>query len=105
MGNRKRKKHGDSDMAANKHVKGSTDALTKIMEAGFDKVRAEIEKLRQEFKHEIDEMKHEIQSVKQSIPFTQDEVDTLKEKAETNMQIMKGGLEELNKKIVALEVQ
>ena len=75
------------------------------MEAGFDKVRVEIEKLRQEFKHEIDEMKHEIQSVKQSIPFTQDEVDTLKEKAETNMQIMKGGLEELNKKIVALEVQ
>ena len=105
MGNRKRKKHSDSDMAANEDMKGSIDALTKTMEAGFDKVRAEIEKLRQEFKHEIVEMKHEIQSVKQSITFTQDEVDTLKEKAETNTQIMKGGLEELNKKIVALEVQ
>ena len=105
MGNRKRKKHSDSDMAANEDMKGSMDALTKTMEAGFDKVRAEIEKLRQEFKHEIVEMKHEIQSVKQSITFTQDEVDTLKEKAETNTQIMKGGLEELNKKIVALEVQ
>ena len=105
MGNRKRKKHSDSDMAANEDMKGSIDALTKTMEAGFDKVRAEIEKLRQEFKQEIVEMKHEIQSVKQSITFTQDEVDTLKEKAETNTQIMKGGLEELNKKIVALEVQ
>ena len=105
MGNRKRKKHSDSDMAANEDMKGSIDALTKTVEAGFDKVRAEIEKLRQEFKHEIVEMKHEIQSVKQSITFTQDEVDTLKEKAETNTQIMKGGLEELNKKIVALEAQ
>ena len=50
-------------------------------------------------------MKHEIQSVKQSITFTQYEVDTLKEKAETNMKEMKGGLEELNKNIVALKVQ
>ena len=50
-------------------------------------------------------MKHEIQSVKQSITFTQYKVDTLKEKAETNMKEMKGGLEELNKKIVALKVQ
>ena len=32
--------------------------------------------------------KHEIQSVKQSITFTQDEVDTLKEKAETNVKEM-----------------
>lgn len=108
MGNRKkRKKHSDSDMAASEDTKaeGSIDALIKTMEAGFDSVRAEIEKLRQEFKHEIVEMKHEIQSIKQSITFTQDEVDTLKEKAETNMTEVKGGLEELNKKIAALEVQ
>ena len=50
-------------------------------------------------------MKHEIQSVKQSITFMKDEVDTLKEKAETNIKEMKGGLEERNKKIVAVEVQ
>ena len=50
-------------------------------------------------------MKREIQSVKQSITFTQDEVDTLKVKAETNMKETKDGLEELNKKIVSLEVQ
>ena len=92
-------------MAANEDMNGSIDALIKTMETGFDSVRAEIEKLRQEFKHEIVEMKHEIQSVKQSITFTQDEVDTLKEKAETNIKEMKGGLEELNKKVVALEVQ
>ena len=106
MGNRKkRKKHSNSDMAVNEDMKGSIDALIKTMETGFDSVRAEIEKLRQEFKHEIVEMKHEIQSVKQSITFTQDEVDTQKEKAETNRKEMKGGLEELNKKVVALEVQ
>jgi len=46
-----------------------------------------------------------IQSVKQSITFTQEEVDTLKEKAETIMKETKCGLEELNKKIVSLEVQ
>ena len=104
---KERRKLSDSDMAANEDMKSSIDALTKTMEAGFDKVRAEIEneKLRQAFKHEIEEMKHEIQSVKRSITFTQGEVDTLKEKAETNMRETKGGLEELNKKIVALEVQ
>jgi len=75
------------------------------VEDGFDSVRVEIEKLRQEFKHKIIEMKHDIQSVKQSITFSQSEVDTLKEKAETNMKETKGGLEEQNKKIVALEVQ
>ena len=75
MGNRKkRKKHSDSDMAANEDIKGSIDALMKTMQEGFDTVCTEIEKLRQEFKHEIDEMKHEIQSVKQSITFTQYEV-------------------------------
>ena len=58
-------------------------------------VKRAIEILCQEFKNEIDKMKHEIQY----------EVDTMKEKAETNMKEMKGGLEELNKKIVALEVQ
>ena len=106
MGNRKkRKKHSDSDMAANGDMKGSIDGLIKTMEDGFDSVRAEIGKLRQEFKHEMSEVKHEIQSVKQSITFTQYEVDTLKEKAETNMKETKGGLEELNKKIGALEVQ
>jgi len=43
MGNRKkRKKHSDSDMAANEDMKGSIDALTKTMEDGFDTVRAEI---------------------------------------------------------------
>ena len=100
MGNRKkRKKHSDSDMAANKDMKGSIDAVMKTMQEGFDTVCAEIEKLRQEFKHEIDKMKHEIQSVKQNIT-TQYEVDTMK-KAETNMKEMKGGLEGLNKKIVA----
>ena len=92
-------------MVANEDMKSSIDTLTQTMEARFDKVRAEIEKLRQEFKHEIDEMKHEIQSVKQSITFMQGEVDTLKEKVETNMKEKKGGLEKLNKKIVALEVQ
>ena len=50
-------------------------------------------------------MIHEIQSIKQSIIFTQYEVGALKEKAETNLKEVKGGLEELNKKIVALEVQ
>ena len=82
-------------MAANEDMKGSIDALMKTMQEGFDTVRTEIEKLRQEFKHE---MKHEIQSVKQSITFTQYEVDTMKEKAETNMKEMKGGLEELKTK-------
>ena len=43
MGNRKkRKKHSDSDMAANEDMKGSIDALTKTMKDGFDTVRAEI---------------------------------------------------------------
>ena len=52
-------------------------------------------------------MKHEIQSVKQGITFTQDEVDTLKEKAETNklMKEMKEGLKELKNKIAALELR
>ena len=80
-------------------MKGFINALIKTMEAGFDSVRAEIEKLRQEFKHEIDEMKREMQSIKQSITFTQDEVDTLNVKAETNMNEMKDGLEELNKNL------
>ena len=75
------------------------------MEDGFDTVRTEIEKLRQEFKHEIIEMKHKIHSVKQNVTFTQYEVANLKEKAETNMKETKGGLEGLNKKIVALKVQ
>ena len=41
-------------------------------------------------------MEYVIDSLKQSITFTQDEVDTLKEKADTNMKETKGGLEELN---------
>lgn len=75
------------------------------MEAGFDSVRAEIKRLREEFKHEIVQMKHGIRSLKQSITFMQDEVDTLKEKAERNMKEMKHSLEEVNKKIVALELE
>ena len=88
-----------------KVMKGFINAVIKTIEAGFDSVRAEIEKLGQEFKHEIDEMKHEIQSVRQSITLTQDEVDTLTVKEETNVKETKDGLEEMNKKIVSLEAQ
>ena len=90
-------------MVANEDMKGPIDALITIMEAGFESVRAEIETLC--YVKNSNMTKHGTQSLKQSITFTQDEVDSLKEKAETNMKIMKGGLEELNKKIVALEDQ
>lgn len=110
MGNRKRKKrgsnssvHSEADMTNEDDVKHSIDALTKAMEAGFASLHVELDKLRLEFKHEIDEMKDEQKSLKESISFTQDEVDTLKEKSEKNLKEMKGGLEELNMTIAALE--
>ena len=110
MGNRKRKKrgsnssvHNEADMTNEDDVKYSIDALTKAMEAGFASLHVELDKLRLEFKHEIDEMKDELKSLKESISFTQDEVDTLKEKSEKNLKEMKGGLEELNMTIAALE--
>lgn len=54
--------------------------------------------LREEFKH--DQTRNPVAKAKHNL-----QVDSLKEKAETNMKVMKGGLEELSKKIVALEDQ